>query len=77
MATDRIKHIPVSSDDENDILLSIGPSRQSETVHSIAPFTSRLSNPDVSTQTWAELGLISGWDWSETEHPIVASGSLH
>ena len=67
MATDRIKHIPVSSDDENDILLSIG--------HSIA--TSRLSNPDVSTQTWAELGLISGWDWSETEHSIVASGSLH
>ena len=75
MPTDRFKHILVSSDDENDILLSIGPSRQSETVHSIA--TSRLSNPDVSTQTWAELGLISGWDWSETEHSIVASGSLH
>ena len=30
----------------------------------MAPFTSRLSNPDVSTQTWAELGLISGWDWA-------------
>ena len=77
MPTDRNKHRRVSSDDQNDILLSIGPSRQSETEHSIAPFTSRLSNPDVSTQTWAELGLISGWDWFETEHSIVASGSLH
>ena len=76
MPTDRFKHILVSSDDENDILLSIGPSRQSETVHSITTNGS-LSNPDVSTQTWAELGLLSGWDWSETEHPIVVSGSLH
>ena len=78
MATDTIKHMAAGSGNQTDILLSIGPSRQSETVHSIvAPFTSRLSNPDDSTQTWAELGLISGWDWSDIEHSIVASGSLH